>query len=58
MKQDNYKTKIFIEFFNILFDNLDLVKLNIFFFDNISQKGEILNNPDYIEQAYTIGKNL
>ncbi len=58
MKQDNYKTKIFIEFYNILFDNLDLVKINIFFFDNISEKGEILNNPDYIEQAYTIGKNL
>jgi multimeric flavodoxin WrbA len=58
MKQDNYKTKIFIEFFNILFDNLELVKINIFFFDNISEKGEILNNPDYIEQAYTIGKDL
>jgi len=58
MKQDNYKTKIFTEFYNILFDNLDLVKNNIFFFDNISEKGEILNNPDYIEQAYTIGKNL
>ena len=58
MKQDNYKTKIFIEFFNILFDNLELVKINIFFFDNISKKGEILNNPDHIEQAYTIGKEL
>ncbi|TET05789.1 hypothetical protein E3J79_04370 [Candidatus Dependentiae bacterium] len=58
MKQDNYKTKIFIEFFNILFDNLELVKINIFFFDNISEKGEILNNPDHIEQAYTIGKDL
>ena len=30
MKQDNYKTKIFTEFYNILFDNLDLVKINIF----------------------------
>jgi len=58
MKQDNNKTKIFIEFYNILFDNLGLAKINIFFFDNISEKGEILNNPDYIEQAYTIGKNL
>jgi multimeric flavodoxin WrbA len=58
MTQDNYKTKIFIEFYNILFDNLDLVKINIFLFDNISEKGEVLNNPDYIEQAYTIGKNL
>jgi len=58
MKQDNYKTKIFIEFFNILFDNLELVKINIVFFDNISEKGEILNNPDHIEQAYTIGKDL
>lgn len=58
MKQDNYKTKIFIEFFNILFDNLELVKNNIFFFDNISEKGEVLNHPDYIEQAHTIGKDL
>jgi len=58
MKQDNYKTKIFIEFFNILFDNLELVKINIFFFDNISEKGEILNNPGHIEQAYAIGKDL
>jgi multimeric flavodoxin WrbA len=58
MKQDNYKTKIFIEFYNILFDNLELVKINIFFFDNISEKGEVLNNPDHIEQAYNIGKDL
>lgn len=58
MKQDNYKTKIFTEFYNILFDNLELVKINIFLFENISEKGEILNNPDYIEQAYNIGKDL
>ena len=58
MNKDIYKTKIFIEFFNILFENLDLVKINIFLFDNTSEKGEILNNPDHIDQAYAIGKNL
>lgn len=58
MNQDNYNTKIFIEFYNILFDNLDIMKINMFFFSDISEKGAILNNQDYIKQAYSLGKNL
>ena len=58
MKQDNYKTQLFINFYDILFDNLELVKCNTFLFDNVNEKGEILNNPDYIKQAHIFGKSL
>jgi len=58
MNSDNPKTNLFIEFYNILFDNLEVKKIDAFFFGNISEKGKILNNPVYHKKINSIGKNL
>ncbi len=58
MSSDNYKTKIFQEFFQIVFDNLNMDLMDTHLFGNINEKGEIENNPKYLDQIDQLGKTL
>lgn len=58
MNSDIYKLKIFIKFYDILFDNLDIELVDSYYFGNINRKGEIGNNSEYIKKVEYLGKNL
>ncbi len=58
MNSDIHKLKIFIKFYDILFDNLDIELVDSYFFGNINKKGEIATNSEYLRQVEYLGKNL
>ena len=58
MSSDIHKLKILINFYDILFDNLDIELVDSYYFGNINEKGEIGNNSEYIKQIDYLGKNL
>jgi multimeric flavodoxin WrbA len=47
-----------VEFYNRLLSCLGIEIASMFFFSDIMTKGAALNKPEYLEQAYSIGKNL
>ena len=58
MNSDIHKLKIFIKFYDILFDNLDIELVDSYFFGNINEKGEFGRNSEYLRQVEYLGKNL
>lgn len=58
MNSDIHKLKIFIKFYDILFNNLDIELVDSYFFGNINKKGEIATNSEYLRQVEYLGKNL
>lgn len=58
MNSDNHKTKILINFYEILFKNLDIELVDKYYFGNINEKAEICAKPEYLKQIDNLGKNL
>ena len=58
MNSEIHKLKIFIKFYDILFDNLSIELVDSYFFGNINKKGEIATNSEYLRQVEYLGKNL
>ncbi len=57
-KDINYESEILVEFYNRLLNCLGVKNTDMFFFNDIMERGSVLNNPKHLEQAYCIGKNL
>ena len=53
-----YESEPLVEFYNRLFSCLGIKIVGMFFFADIMAKGKALEKPEYLEQAYSIGKNL
>ena len=53
-----HESEVMVEFYNRLFNCLGVKIVNMLFFSDIMEKGAGLNKPEYINQAYSIGKNL
>ena len=53
-----HESEVLIEFYNRLFNCLRVKIVNMFFFSDIMEKGAVLNKPAYINQAYSVGKDL
>ena len=58
MNRDIHKLEIVINFYDFLFENLDVKLVDTYFFDNIDEKGEINTNSEYLNQIDYLGKNL
>ena len=57
-KDVSHESEILVEFYNRLFNCLGVKIVDMVFFSNIMGKGVVLNKPNYLNQAYSIGKNL
>jgi len=58
MNSDIHKLKIFINFYDILFDNLDIELVDSYYFGKINEKGAIGANSEYLKKIDDLGKNL
>lgn len=58
MNSDIYKTKIFLDFYNIVFENLKMDLIETCLFGNVNEKGEIFDHPDYLDQIDRLGKHF
>jgi len=54
----DFESEVLVEFYNRLLDCLGVKITDMFFFSDIMDKGSVLDKPEYLEQAYAIGKNL
>jgi multimeric flavodoxin WrbA len=52
------ESELLVEFYRRLFKCLDVKIVDMFFFAGIMEKGAVTNKPEYLEQAYSIGRNL
>ena len=57
-KDVSHESEVLVEFYNRLFNCLGVKIVDMVFFSNIMEKGVVLNKPNYLNQAYSIGKNL
>lgn len=53
-----HESEVLVEFYNRLFNCLGIKIVDMVFFSDIMEKGMVLNKPEYLNQAYSIGKNL
>lgn len=53
-----HESEVLIEFYNRLLNCLGVRIVDMFFFSDIMEKGAVLNKPEYLKRAYSIGKNL
>ncbi|NNG00156.1 MAG: hypothetical protein HKM93_12300, partial [Desulfobacteraceae bacterium] len=58
MNSDNPRIDIFKNFYDILFDNLDLKFVGGYYFGNVNEKGALVKRSEYMEQINDLGKNL
>ncbi len=58
MNSDIYKTKIFLDFYQIIFDNLNMTLVDTCLFGNVNEKGMIKHNAEYLNQIERLGKTL
>ncbi len=58
MNIDIYKLKIFKDFYNILFENLDIELVDDCILGNINKKGEILKKAEHLEKVNSLTANL
>jgi multimeric flavodoxin WrbA len=60
MNQKNitHESEPLVEFYNRLLTCIGIKIVDMFFFGDIMAKGTVLERPEYLEQAYSIGKNL
>ena len=52
------ETELLVELYKRLFRCLEVNIVGTFFFAGIMEKGAVANKPEYLERAYSIGKNL
>ena len=57
-KDVNSKPEVLVEFYKRLFNCLGVKLIDMFFFNDIMERGSVLNKPEHLEQAYSIGANL
>ncbi len=53
-----HESEVLVEFYNRLFNCLKVKIVDMIFFSDIMGKKAVLNRPDYLKRAYSIGKNL
>lgn len=60
MNQKNieFESQVLVEFYKRLFGCLGVEIVDMFFFSDIMEKGEVLDKPEYLDQAYRIGTRL
>ncbi len=58
MNSDIYKSKIFLDFYKIIFENLNMTLVDTFLFGNVNEKGVIKKNTGYLNQIDRLGKTL
>lgn len=58
MNSDIYKTKIFLDFYKIIFENLNMTLVDTCLFGNVNKKGVIQKNTEYLNQIDQLGKTL
>ena len=60
MNQKNvaHESEVLVEFYNRLFNCLKVKIVEMVFFSDIMGKRMVLDRPDYLDRAYSIGKNL
>ncbi len=58
MNSDIYKSKIFLDFYKIIFENLNMTLVDTFLFGNVNEKGVIKKNTEYLNQIDRLGKTL
>jgi len=46
------------DFYRRLFNCLGVKIIDMFFFNDIVEKGAVLSKPEHLKQAYIIGRNL
>lgn len=52
------ESKILVEFYNRLFNCIGITVLDMLFFGDLMEKGAVINKPEYLEKAYSIGNEL
>lgn len=57
-KDVKFESEVLVEFYKRLFNCLGIEIMEMFFFNDIMEKGSVLNRPEHLEQAYSIGANL
>ena len=58
MNSDIYKCKIFLDFYKIIFDNLNMTLVDTCLFGNVNEKGAIQKNTEYLNKIDRLGKTL
>ncbi|MBI3814261.1 MAG: flavodoxin family protein [Nitrospinae bacterium] len=53
-----HESEVLVEFYRRLLNCLGVKIVAMFFFSDIMDKGAVLDKPEYLKQAYTIGSNL
>jgi len=53
-----HESEILVEFYSRLFNCLGIKIEDMFFFSNIMEKGAVLDKPEYLNRAYSLGKSL
>ncbi|GBE39183.1 iron-sulfur flavoprotein [bacterium BMS3Bbin08] len=57
-KDINSESEVLVDFYKRLFNCLGVKIVDMFFFNDIMAKGSVLDKPEHLEQAYSIGANL
>lgn len=57
-KDVDFESQVLVEFYNRFLNCLGVRITKMFFFPGIMEKGAVLERPEYLEQAYAIGKSL
>ena len=57
-KDVNSESEVLVEFYKRLLNCLGVKIIDMFFFNDIMERGSVLNKPEHLEQAYSIGANL
>ncbi len=53
-----YETEVMVSFFNRFLFSLGLDLIDMQFYGGLMEKGDVLNEPVYLDRAYKTGKNL
>jgi multimeric flavodoxin WrbA len=57
-KDVEFESQVLVEFYKRLLRCLNVEIADMFFFGDIMRKGEVLDRPEYLDQAYRIGISL
>ena len=57
-KDIGVESELLVEFYRRLFNCLGVGIVDMFYFNDIMEKGAVLDKPKHLEQAYSIGANL
>jgi multimeric flavodoxin WrbA len=58
MPSTNEKTNLFLSFYSILFNNLDLECTHSLLFDGLNEKGAFFDNKNHVSKALDFAKNI